>query len=47
MPEVDTTTAEIEGTTDQDWAGGSSVQTSVRDPDLPSSLDNKRQNASR
>jgi hypothetical protein len=34
MPEFGTTTAEIEGTTDQDWVGGSPVQRSVRDPEL-------------
>jgi hypothetical protein len=32
MPEFGPTTAEIEGTTDQDWVGGSPVQRSVRDP---------------
>jgi hypothetical protein len=33
MPLADATTAEIEGTTDQDWAGGISMQRSVRDRD--------------
>jgi hypothetical protein len=35
VPSVSAATAEIEGVTDQDWAGGSSVGMSVRDQCSP------------